>query len=37
MVKPEFVFGGFETVFDRPAMPFDGNQGFDCGSRLAPR
>lgn len=36
MVKPEFVLGGFETVFDRPATPFDCDQGFDRSSYLAP-
>ena len=36
MVEPDFVFGGFETVFDRPAVAFDGDQGFDRGSHLAP-
>src|ERR1700709_248684 len=29
VVEPEFVFGGFEAVLDRPAMPFDFDQRLD--------
>ena len=34
MVKPEFVFGGLEAVFDRPAMAFDIDERPDgCSGR----
>ena len=36
MVKPEFVLGSLETVFDRPTSPFDCDQSFDQSSHLAP-
>ena len=34
MVEPEFVLGGLEAIFDRPAMAFDADQGLDrCSGR----
>ena len=35
VVEAEFVLGGFEAVFDRPAMAFDFRQSFDAGSGRA--
>ena len=29
VVEAELVLGGFEAVFDRPAMAFDGDEGFE--------
>ena len=31
VVETEFVLGGLEAVFDRPAMPFDADEGLDTG------
>ena len=36
VVEPELVFGGFETILDRPAMSFDFDQGFDARSDRTP-
>lgn len=36
MVEAEFVLGGFEAVFDRPAMTFDGDKGLDARAGRAP-
>lgn len=36
VVEAEFVFGGFEAVFDRPAMAFDGDERLDAGAGRAP-
>ena len=36
VIEPQFVFRGLKTVFARPAMSFDGNQGLDAGSGWAP-
>jgi len=36
VVEPEFVLRGLEAVLDRPAMPFDLDQGFDTRSGGAP-
>lgn len=36
MVEPEFVFGGLESVLDRPAMALDLGQDFDGCSKRAP-
>ena len=36
MIEAELVLGGFEAVLDGPAVPFDGNEGFDRGSSGAP-
>ena len=34
VVEPQFVFGGLETIFDRPTMSLDRDEGFDaCSSR----
>ena len=34
MVESQFVFGCLETIFDRPTMSLDLDQGFDaCSSR----
>ena len=32
VVEPEFVLGRLKAIFDRPAMSFDLDQGFDTGS-----
>ncbi len=36
VVEPEFVLGGLKAVLDRPAMPFDPDQGFDARTRRTP-
>src|SRR3981081_1546820 len=36
VIEPELVLGGLETVLDRPAMAFDGDQRFDGCSCRAP-
>ena len=36
VIEPEFVLGGFEAILDRPAMPFDRDQGLDVCSGRAP-
>ena len=36
VIEPELVFGGLETVLDRPAMAFDRDQRFDGCSCWAP-
>ena len=36
VIEPELVFGGLETVLDRPAMAFDRDQRFDGCSCRAP-
>ena len=34
MIKPQFVLGRLETIFDRPTMSLDRDEGFDaCSSR----
>ena len=36
VIEPELVFGGLETVLDRPAMAFDHHQRFDGCRRRTP-
>lgn len=36
MIEPQLVFGGFETVLDRPTMAFDFRQRFDRRSNRRP-
>ena len=36
VIEAEFVFGGLEAVFDRPAMAFDGDEGLDARAGRAP-
>ena len=36
VVEAEFVLGGLEAVFDRPAMAFDGNEGLNGRAGWAP-
>lgn len=36
VVEAELVLGGFEAVFDRPAMTFDGGESLDAGAGLTP-
>jgi len=36
VVEAEFVLGGLEAVFDRPALAFDGDERLDAGTGRAP-
>ena len=36
MIKPQFVLGRLETIFDRPTMSLDRDQSFDARSSPTP-
>ena len=36
VIEAEFILGGLEAVLNRPAAPFDQDQGFDARSSRAP-
>lgn len=36
VVEAEFILGGFEAVFDRPAVTFDSDERLDTGAGRAP-
>src|SRR3954469_6964983 len=36
MVEAKLILRGLEGIFDDPALPFDGDQGLDCGPGRTP-
>src|ERR1043165_3812711 len=36
VIEPELVFGGLETVLDRPATSFDADESIYCGAGRTP-